>query len=182
VRWHPSCQLIAIGSTNNLSVQEVGNPNELFRFDNFGNCTAIEFSPSGYLLAAANADRLTVWEMRTGTEIFSFDTLNTIVGLSWSYPSTPGLGDGGLRGVTGVTGNGHPVLVSVEQGGKVRLWDKLFIPKSSVSELSMSHPIRPLHMHFTPRNLLVVGGTKEPSDVSSIQQLGVSNQSNSMIE
>jgi WD40 repeat protein len=182
VKWHPSCQLIAIGSTNSLAIHDVGSPSELFRFNNFRNCTAIGFSPSGYLVAAANAERLTVWELKTGSEIFSFNTLNTIVGISWSYPSAAGLGDGGLRGVTGVTGTGHPVLVTVEQGGKLRVWDKLFISKASVSELSMSHPIRPLHMRFTPRNLLVVGGTKEASDVSSVQQLGGPTVSNSMLE
>jgi len=182
VKWHPSCQLVAIGSTNSLSVQEVGSPNELFRFDDFKNATAIDFSPSGYLMAAANMDRLTVWELRTGAEIFSIDTFKPIVELSWSYPASAGLGDGGLRGLTGMTGAGHPVLASVEQGGKVRLWDKLHIPKTSVCEIAFSQPIRPLHMHFTPRNLLVVAGSKEPCDMSSIQQLGISNPVHMMQE
>jgi len=170
VRWHPSCQLVAVASNESIRVHEISGPAMLFQFD-FKRATAIEFSPTGYLLAAANAEGLTVWETNTGTVIFQFDTFSTIVGLSWSWPSASGLGDGGLKSVLGTVGVGHPVLVSIEEPGRMRVWDRLFINKPNPCELSFSHPIRPLHMHFTPKNLLVVAGAKEKNDYTSVEKL-----------
>ena len=99
--------------------------------------------------------------MNAGAQLFQHDTFNSITNLAWSFPSAAALGDGGLKSVTGSTGVGHPVLVSVEGSGKLRLWDKLFVSKPSLCEMATSQPMRPHHMHFTPRNLLVLAGTPE---------------------
>ena len=160
VKWHPSCQLVAVASANHVTVFEIASAQSLFRF-NMKAVTALEFSPTGYLLAAANADSLTVWDMNAGAQLFQHDTFNSITNLAWSFPSAAALGDGGLKSVTGSTGVGHPVLVSVEGSGKLRLWDKLFVSKPSLCEMATSQPMRPHHMHFTPRNLLVLAGTPE---------------------
>ena len=167
-KWHPSCQLVVVASTNHVTVHELSGPAVLFQFA-FKQATAMAFSPTGYLLAAANANSLTVWETNTGTVLFQFDTFSPIVELAWSHPSANGLGDGGLKSVLGSTGVGHPVLISIEESGKMRLWDRLFVNKPSVCELSFSQSIRPLHMHFTPKNLLVVAGAVESSDLSAIE-------------
>lgn len=178
VKWHPSCQLLALGASNSLSIVDasatVEDPDsELFRFDDFGNTSTISFSPTGFLVAAANDKMLRIWELNNGNAIFQFATYNRITCLSWSYPVSSGLGDGGLKSLTGTSGSGHPVLASVEEGGKVRIWDKLYIPKPSVCELAPEKPVRPLHMHFSQRNLLIIGGACERSDVSSIEhQIG----------
>ena len=175
VKWHPSCQLLAIGATNSLvvvdaSVTSGDSTGEVFRFDDFGNASNIAFSPTGYLLAAANDKMLCIWELNNGTAIFQFETFSCILGLAWSYPMSSGLGDGGLKGLTGTSGSGHPVLATVEEGGKVRIWDKVYIPKSSVCELTMEKPVRPLHIHFSHRNLLIIGGATERGDVASVQK------------
>jgi hypothetical protein len=81
------------------------------------------------------------------------------------------LGDGGLKSVLQQSGTGHPVLISIDEAGKLRLWDRLFVNKASVSELSFDQTIRPLHMHITPRNLLVVVGAKESSDMSTLDNI-----------
>ena len=181
VKWHPSCQLLAIGASKSLVIVDASVTSgdaygELFRFDEFGNTSSIAFSPTGFLVAAANDKMLCIWELNNGTPIFQFETFQRIVGLTWSYPSSIGLGDGGLKSLTGTSGSGHPVLASVEEGGKVRIWDKLYISKASVCELKVDKPMRPLHMHFTHRNLLVIGGTAEGIDVSSIHdRIGISN-------
>jgi transcription initiation factor TFIID subunit 5 len=182
VKWHPSCQLLAIGASNSLVIVDAsatsGETNsELFRFDEFGNASCISFSPTGYLVSAANDKMLCVWELNNGSQIFQFETFNRIVGLSWSYPMSSGLGDGGLKGLTGTSGSGHPVLASVEEGGKVRVWDKVYISKTSVSELTLDKPIRPLHIHFSHRNLLVIGGATERGDVGAVQkQIGYASR------
>jgi transcription initiation factor TFIID subunit 5 len=178
VKWHPSCQLLALGASNSLSIVDAtgtadDHNSEVFRFDTFANTATISFSPTGFLVAAANDKMLCIWELNNGSCIFQFETFNRIMCLSWSYPMASGLGDGGLKSVTGTSGSGHPVLASVEDGGKVRIWDKLYIPKSSVCELAPEKSVRPLHMHFSHRNLLIIGGASERGDVSSIEsQLG----------
>jgi WD40 repeat protein len=170
VRWHPSCQLIAVGSEQHLVVYEISSGAILFEFD-FRDATAIEFSPTGYLLSASNHESLSVWELNTGSVIFQADCFSRITSLAWSYPSGSGLGDGGLKSILGTTGVGHPILVSVDEDGKLRLWDRLFMNRPSVCELSIGRGFRPLSMHFTPKNLLVVAGAKESSDGSVIKEL-----------
>jgi WD40 repeat protein len=167
VKWHPSCQLLAAASAQQITVFEVSGPASLFKFE-FKQATAMEFSPTGYLLAAANADTLTVWDTNTGSVLFRFDTFSRIVSLAWSHPSSSGLGDGGLKSVLQQSGTGHPVLISIDESGKLRLWDRLFVNKASVSELSFGQAPRPLHMHITPRNLLVMVGAKQSSDLSTL--------------
>jgi WD40 repeat protein len=174
VSWHPSCQLLGIAADQVVTVHDITSNSAVFRFD-FKGATAIEFSPTGYLLAAANKECLCVWELSTGTAIFHYDTFTTIVGLSWTHPSGSLLGDGGLKSVTQQAGVGHPVLLSVEESGKVRMWDRLFVNKPSACEFELEQPIRPLHMHVTPRNLLVLAGTIEVNDSSlpdALQSVG----------
>lgn len=169
VRWHPSAQIVAVASSNDLYIYDVGTSQPVFQFDDFTGCTALEFSPSGYLLAAANEQGLRIWETATGACIFNFDTFNTILGLAWSHPTGSGL-DGGVKGPGGsVSGGGHSVLMSVEESGRTRMWDRLSISKPSACELKPDHVMRPLHMHFTPRNLLVVAGVRESPNLGSLQ-------------
>lgn len=170
VKWHPSCQLLAVGSENSITVHEIASSVISFKFE-FPKATAIAFSPTGYLLAAANEDSLTVWELHAGSQLFQCDTFATIVDLSWAHPSASMLGDGGLRSVSMQVGTGHPVLVSVEQSGKLRVWDRLFVSKPSACELELSGPIRPLHMHVTPRNLVVVAGAQDEHPQSVFESL-----------
>lgn len=170
VKWHPSCQVLAVASTREIVVFDISGPSILFRFD-CQEATALEFSPTGYLLACANADSLCVYETNTGSTVSKFDTFSPIVCLSWTHPASPGLGDGGLKSVQGHVGIGHPVLLSVEESGRIRLWDKLYISKPSVCELSLVDGMRPLHMHVTPRNLLVVAGVRESSDMGSMAKM-----------
>lgn len=169
VRWHPSAQIVAVATNVNLSIYDVGTSQPVFQFNDFAGCTALEFSPSGYLLAAANEKCLRIWETATGACIFNYDTFSTILSLAWSFPTGSGL-DGGVKGPNGtVSGGGHSVLMSVEESGRTRMWDRLSISKPSACELMPDHVIRPLHMHFTPRNLLVVAGVRECPDVGSLQ-------------
>jgi WD40 repeat protein len=170
VKWHPSCQIVAVASQSDICLFEISGATILFRF-HCKSASAMEFSPTGYLFASANTEALTVWETSTGSEIFRFDTFSPIVGLSWSHPSSFGLGDGGLKSALGHSGVGHPVLISIEESGIVRIWDKLFISKPSVCELTLMDSFRPLHMHVTSRNLLVVAGTREDSQRSSFENM-----------
>jgi WD40 repeat protein len=168
VRWHPQTQIVAIASAERVSVRDVGTSQVLFQYDDCKGCTALEFSPSGHLLAAANEECLRVWETTTGKCIFTVDTFSTILSLAWTQPTGTGL-DGGVKGPEGNSvGSGHSVLISVEQSGKVRMWDRLSISKPSVCEMNMTHPVRPLHMHCTPRNLIVVAGVRESPRIDQI--------------
>ena len=162
-RWHPSCQLLAVCSEKAVQVHDISGNAVVFRFD-FINATAIEFSPTGYLLAAANENYLCVWELSTGTTLFQVDLFETIVELAWTQPSASLLGDGGLKSVTQQVGVGHPLLISVDESGKLRLWDRLFVSKPPSCEFEFDQAIRPLHMHVTHRNLLVIAGVNETSD------------------
>jgi WD40 repeat protein len=170
VKWHPSCQVVAVASTMQICLFEISGPAILFRFD-CKKATAMDFSPTGYLFACANSDSLVVWETCSGSALFRFDTFSAIVGLSWTFPSTSGLGDGGLKSVFGQGGQGHPVLVSVDESGRVKVWDKLYISKPSICELSLVEGLRPLHMHVTPRNLVVVAGARENTNLASLAAL-----------
>jgi WD40 repeat protein len=160
VRWHPSCQLVAAATDTEVVVHDIASPSSVFRFQ-CSKATALEFSPTGFLLAAANAEGITVWELNTGKAIFKWDTFTTIGGLTWSFPSTSMLGDGGLKSVTQNSGIGHPLLISVDEDGTARLWDRLFISRPSCSEFTQESKIRPLHVRMTQRNLLVVAGVSE---------------------
>lgn len=137
IRWHPSCQLVGVAGLNSVAVFEISGPKILFSFPLAGTL-AIEFSPTGLFLAIATSTELSVWELKDGTRIFHQDCFVPIRSLAWG-------GDG--------------ILLSIEETGKIRLWDRLFISKPSVLELS-NGSLNPMHMHFTPRNLLVVAGTE----------------------
>jgi WD40 repeat protein len=166
IRWHPSCQLVATATDETITVHEISGPSILFRFDLKG-ATAMEFSPTGYLLAVANAECLTVYELNSGSVLFQWDTFSVITSLAWSHPSAAMLGDGGLKSVSQQTGPGHPVLISLEESGTMRVWDRLFISRQSSCELRIQHDFRALHMHVTPRNLLVMAGVTEHGDVGA---------------
>jgi hypothetical protein len=53
------------------------------------------------------------------------------------------------------------LLISVDEDGTARLWDRLFISRPSCSEFTQESKIRPLHVRMTQRNLLVVAGVSE---------------------
>jgi WD40 repeat protein len=170
VKWHPSCQLIGVASDEFISVHDISASTKTHQLD-FKGATALEFSPTGALLAAANRDRLCVWDLSANAEIFSCDTFSSITDLAWTYPSAGLLGDGGLRSANQQAGIGHPVLISVEESGKVRLWDRLLVSKPSSCEFQIEQSMRTLHMHVTPRNLLVIAGSNDTSDFSTTTAL-----------